>query len=79
MPRFTVPNLQAVPVGAGEYRLRLAAPGRLDETYRLTVERGARQHYKVGLERRSLWDPIRLDRGEFYDVMEFGGRRTSFC
>jgi outer membrane protein assembly factor BamB len=73
VPAFTVPNLQAVPIVAGAYRLRLSAPGRLDAVFAFNVDRGARHQYKVKLADRQLWEPIKLNRGEFFDVIEADG------
>jgi outer membrane protein assembly factor BamB len=74
VPRFPVPTAGPVDIPAGEYRLRLSAPGQLDESFQLSVDRGVEQKFKVALEDRSLWDPIPLRRGESYDVIELQGR-----
>jgi serine/threonine protein kinase/outer membrane protein assembly factor BamB len=73
VPRFSLPNLQPLSLLAGEYRLHLAAPGRLDEDVLLSVDRGAHQGFTVGLEDRQLWEPIKLGRGDFFEVIDLEG------
>jgi serine/threonine protein kinase/outer membrane protein assembly factor BamB len=41
VPSFTVPTQEPIAIPAGEYRLRLSAPGRLSETFGVFVDRGA--------------------------------------
>jgi hypothetical protein len=44
--------------------LRLSAPGRLDETFQVTVERGVADAFRVAVEDRRMWDPIQVRPGE---------------
>jgi outer membrane protein assembly factor BamB/predicted Ser/Thr protein kinase len=55
---FSVPTQQPVTLPAGDYRVRLSAPGFVSETYRLLVDRGGRHDFQVGLGERRLWGPI---------------------
>jgi outer membrane protein assembly factor BamB len=73
--RFPVARdpIDVTDVPAGSYRLRLAAPGQLDESLPLTVEKGRHTRLAVALEDRSLWDPIAVKRDETVEVMDLHG------
>ena len=55
--RATVPTAEPIALPAGDYRVRLSAPGYLSQTYVVTVERGISQGFRVDLEDRQLWPP----------------------
>ena len=67
---FTVPNGIPVALHAGEYRVRLSAPGRPSETYRFSVDRGRSQNFDVSLEDRQLWSPERPLAAPVAEVVE---------
>lgn len=73
IPRFAVPTPTPVSVPAGEYRMRLSAPGRWSEEYQLTVHRGQREEYVVGTEQQT-WPPIRVEAEEYITTCRLDGQ-----
>jgi outer membrane protein assembly factor BamB/tRNA A-37 threonylcarbamoyl transferase component Bud32 len=73
LPPFAVsatPQPTALP--AGNYRVRLSAPGPLSEIYQLVIEQGVQQRYEVRLGDRQLWPPLEVTKG--FEVVELDGR-----
>ncbi len=58
VPAFTVPAQEWVLLAPGSYRVRLSCPGLLSETLQVTIERGGKHQFKVGLEAQQMWEPI---------------------
>lgn len=72
LPSFTVPTRQPIALPGGQYRLRLAGPGRLSETYQLLVEQGQQLSFDIGPSDRPLWPPIAVTKG--CELVELDGR-----
>jgi serine/threonine protein kinase len=72
---FSLPTRQPFELPAGNYRVRLSAPGMMGETYQLTVDRGGKHEYKVGLEDRRLWEPMQSNGQKPAEVVDFGIRK----
>jgi hypothetical protein len=65
---FTVPTEQPVKMPRGEWQVRLSAPGRFGQTYRMCIHQGV-QEYSVGLADRQLWKPIDLQAADHFDLL----------
>ncbi len=72
VPRFTVPTQQPVPIPKGSYRMRLAGPRHMSETFLTQVQRGAEQRFSIRLGELSRWESIQVPRS--CEVMELDGR-----
>jgi outer membrane protein assembly factor BamB len=62
VPPFTSPTREPVRLPEGDYRVRLSAPYRISETYRMLVERGQTRSYRIDLSERLLGDPLPCSR-----------------
>ena len=74
LPPFTAPNPNPVFVPAGEYRLRLSAPGRLSETFRANFHPGGTLGANLTLDERLLSVDLGLKPGEATSVVDLDGR-----
>jgi tRNA A-37 threonylcarbamoyl transferase component Bud32 len=71
---FTAPNRAPLSLPEGTYRVRLAAPGQLSETFRLSVERGWTRSFSVRLDDRRLWGPEAPPPAPVAEAVELAGQ-----
>ena len=54
------PTTQAVPIAAGDYRLRVTAPGFRTSTWQALIHRGVESTFRIPLKDDLLWGPVDL-------------------
>lgn len=62
LPPASVPTQQALELPAGDYTLRVSAPGRLSETMHVEIPRGKSLKHSLSLRDRALWPTIDVPR-----------------